>query len=210
MTSLAMAMLFGALVIGALDWWAVHTENKSLEYVCKPGTMVLLIVAALAVEPVDTGARTWFVVALVLSMLGDIFLMSPRDLFVAGLASFLLGHIAYIVGLSAVYASSIGVVIGIALVGLAVATLGRHILGAVRTKEPDLLIPVGLYIGAISAMVIMAGGSGVPIAVVGALCFYGSDALIAWNRFVRPLAWSGVAIMVTYHLAQFALVLSLV
>ena len=29
-----------------------------------------------------------------------------------------------------------------------------------------------------------------------------SDALIAWNRFVRRLAWAPVVIMVTYHLGQ--------
>ena len=43
--------------------------------------------------------RAWFVAALVLSLVGDVFLMLPQDLFVFGLGSFLLGHIAYIVGM---------------------------------------------------------------------------------------------------------------
>ena len=43
--------------------------------------------------------RAWFVAALVLSLAGDVFLMLPKDLFVFGLGAFLLGHLAYIVGL---------------------------------------------------------------------------------------------------------------
>src|SRR4029077_2480661 len=77
---------------------AVVRSNKPLEYVCKPAVMVALIGVALALHPTVAGRRDWFVVALALSMLGDVFLMLPRDLFVAGLAAFLLGHIAYVVG----------------------------------------------------------------------------------------------------------------
>jgi YhhN family len=40
--------------------------------------------------------------------------------------------------------------------------------------------------------------------------FYVSDALIAWNRFLRETPNAGVSIMVTYHLAQVLLVVSLV
>ena len=39
--------------------------------------------------------------------------------------------------------------------------------------------------------------------------FFGSDAVIAWNRFVRPFAWAQLVIMVTYHLGQLALVTAL-
>ena len=31
----------------------------------------------------------------------------------------------------------------------------------------------------------------------------------AWDRFVQPLAWAAVTIMVTYHLGQVLLTLSL-
>ena len=61
----------------------------------------------------------------------------------------------------------------------------------------------------ISLMVVMAFGSAVALAAVGALLFYASDSLIAWNRFVHPFRWAQPAIMATYHLAQAALVLSL-
>ena len=44
---------------------------------------------------------------------------------------------------------------------------------------------------------------------VGALLFFVSDYLIARDRFVRPLPWAPLAIMVLYHLGQAGLVLSL-
>ena len=46
--------------------------------------------------------------------------------------------------------------------------------------------------------------------IVGALLFYLSDTLIAWNGFVKPFRNANLAIMVTYHLGQIGLVLALV
>jgi hypothetical protein len=47
-------------------------------------------------------------------------------------------------------------------------------------------------------------------AIAGAALFFTSDALIAWDRFVSPRAWHGLAIIVTYHVAQAGLTLSLI
>ena len=49
----------------------------------------------------------------------------------------------------------------------------------------------------------------IPTAMMGATLFFVSDALLGWNRFVRPLRWAPVGIMTTYHLGQAGLVLSL-
>jgi uncharacterized membrane protein YhhN len=62
----------------------------------------------------------------------------------------------------------------------------------------------------ISAMVTCALATGNTLAAAGASLFFASDALIAWNRFVRPRTWAPVAIMVTYHLGQTGLATSLV
>jgi uncharacterized membrane protein YhhN len=72
-----------------------------------------------------------------------------------------------------------------------------------------LVGPVIAYISVISAMVVSALASGNVAAGTGAVLFAGSDSLIAWDRFVRPLQWAPVAIMVTYHVGQALLVLSL-
>jgi uncharacterized membrane protein YhhN len=210
MTGAAFLLLAMALVVAAGDWVAVAQANKPLEYLCKPLTMVALIATAMALDVDGADVRAWFVAALVLCLLGDVFLMLPSDRFVLGLASFLLGHVAYIVGMhvDGVVLTRFG--LGVLLVVVAMALIGRPIVAAVRAgPEPDLTVPVIAYMGVISLMVASAIGTGHLLAVAGAASFYASDALIAWNRFVRSTAHAGVAIMVTYHLAQMGLVLSL-
>lgn len=211
MTTLAVVLLGATFVVAALDWYAVGRGDQRLEYVMKPLTMVVLIGAALALDDVDGTARSWFVAALALSLAGDVFLMLPSDQFVPGLASFLLGHIAYIVGLQSLDTSATGLVIGLVVVLVALPVLGLRIAKAVRSgDEPALLGPVVAYMLVISAMVVSASATGNVFAIAGAVSFYASDALIAWTRFIEDFPWGRVAIIVTYHLAQVGLVLSLV
>ena len=214
MTGSALLLLALALVAAVADWVAVDREVKAVELLCKPLTLVLLIGVALALDADDGAVQTWFVAALVLSLAGDVFLMledRAEGLFVAGLGAFLLGHLAYIGGMlvDGVVATRFG--IGLALVAIAVAVVGLVVLRAVRAgPEPELTGPVTAYILVISTMVACAIGVGHPAGVVGALLFYASDSLIAWNRFVRELPHGRLAIMSTYHLAQVGLVLSLI
>lgn len=211
MTGAAFLLLALALVVAAGDWIAVVRERKRLEYLCKPLTMVVLIAATLALDVDDAGVQTWFIVALVLCLIGDVFLMLPQDLFVFGLASFLLGHIGYIVGMHVAGVDSGRLGVGVLLVLVAMAVIGAPIVRAVRAgAEPELTGPVIAYMAVISAMVASAIGTGHVAAVAGAASFYASDALIAWNRFVRETRHGRLAIIVTYHLAQVGLVLSLV
>jgi uncharacterized membrane protein YhhN len=208
--SAAAVLAVVAAVAAVGNWIAVARDDKRLEYVCKPLTLAALIGVALLVDSDDPTVRAWFVAGLVLSLAGDVFLMLPRDLFVAGLGSFLLGHVAYIVGLLHADPSAAGLAVGAAVVAVVAAIVGRRILTAVRSGEhPELLAPVAAYILVISVMVVCAIGTGDARAITGAALFYLSDALIAWNRFVRTLPFAPVSIMVTYHLAQAALVLFL-
>ncbi|HZS15385.1 MAG TPA: lysoplasmalogenase [Candidatus Dormibacteraeota bacterium] len=193
------------------DWFAVATRRKPLEYACKPLTLALLTGVALALHPAYDSRRAAFAVALVLSLLGDVFLMLPRDMFAFGLASFLLGHIAYVVGLrngpgntAALVAASIGVVV-------IAAVVGRRVLqGVVASGHRELTGPVVAYMAVLAAMLVCALATLNPLAGLGAGLFFCSDAVLSWNRFVRPLAWGPLAVIVSYHLGQGLLVLSLV
>jgi uncharacterized membrane protein YhhN len=106
--------------------------------------------------------------------------------------------------------SATGFAVGVVLVLVAMATVGRRVVTAVKVGEPALVVPVMVYMGVISVMVASAVATTMPIAIAGALLFYVSDTLIAWNGFVKPFRHAGVAIMVTYHLGQIGLVLALV
>jgi uncharacterized membrane protein YhhN len=208
-TASAAVLLAITLAAAVIDWFAVRHEHRPMEYVFKPLTLLALTATALALDPSDPTVRTWFVVALVLSLAGDIFLMLPGDLFVPGLGSFLLAHVAYVVGLVVAGLEPLGLLAGLIVVVVAFALVGRPLVGGIRRTEPEMGPPVLAYMGVISAMLACAIGTLDPVAIAGAGLFYVSDALIGWGRFVRTYDWGPVAIMVTYHLGQVLLVLSL-
>ena len=208
MTTAAWALLVIAAVFAVGNWIAVARGAQRLMYVCKPATLLFLITVALTLDPVHADMRAWFVVALVFSLLGDVFLMLPADRFVAGLGSFLLAHVAYTVGLNL---HSDGLWLLAIPVPFVAGALAVRLVRGIKSKHEDALVPPVLaYVVVIGAMVCSAVASGNALAAVGALLFMSSDALIGETRFVTARPWAGVAIMVTYHLGQAGLVLSLV
>jgi uncharacterized membrane protein YhhN len=208
---------FGFALLFALgNWYAVARPRRvrALEYLCKPATLVALIFAAGLLDPAADAhtRRIWFIAALVCSLAGDVLLMVPGDLFVPGLAAFLVGHLAYLVGFW-VNGPSVGALVVAVIVTVAAVTpVARRVLTAIAASgEPrELRIAVVAYMVVISAMLATALATLNAVAAVGAVLFVASDSMIAWDRFVRKFAWAPVAIMVTYHLGQAGLVASLV
>lgn len=198
------------LVVAVADWIAVGTDRRRAEYVLKPLTMVVLIGAALAADPVSSGAaRGWMVAGLLCSLAGDVFLML-EDHFVEGLASFLVGHVAYVVGLWNLGVDLPRFAVGVVVVAVLMAVIGAPIVSGARRQDPRLAVPVAAYITVISLMVASAVGTGIWIAVLGAALFYVSDGVIGLTRFVRDFPQSRLVVMTTYHLGQIGLVLALV
>jgi uncharacterized membrane protein YhhN len=209
-TTTAWALITVAALLAAADWLAVARRSRMLEYFAKPGTLAALLAVALVLHPERSDVRVWFVVALAFSLAGDVFLMLPSDLFVPGLASFLLAHLAYTVGFDLHAGSAVALVATCLLVAAAGAAIGSRVVARVAHGDhPSLVVPVVAYMVVISAMVASALAAGPVVGAVGAVLFYASDALIAWNRFVQPRPWMPLAIIVTYHVGQAALVLSL-
>ncbi len=196
-------------VFAVVDWIVVAKKVKQLEFIAKPATMLALISGAVTLLPAREGMRSAFVVALVFSLLGDVLLMLPSDRFIAGVASFALAHVAYIVGFRLDDSSTPALLIGVAGMVVFAMTVGGKVLAGVRARQPEFVAPVSAYIAIISVMVASAIATTNPVAITGALIFMASDTLIAWNRFVRPQTWAPVTIMVTYHVGQLLLVLSL-
>ena len=209
MTSLSWLFLALAGIAAVVDWWAIATRNRRVEYVAKPATLVLLIGTALALDPDVPSMRTWFVVALVFSLAGDVFLMLPRDLFLPGLGSFLVAHLAYIGGFVALGIESdlLPILIPVAVLALLYA---RYLIVHRSGPNVAMRVPVAFYAVAIGTMLVFALASGSVAAAVGAILFITSDGLIGYSRFVRSPDWAPVAIIVSYHLGQAGLVLGLV
>ena len=206
-----MVWLVAAAACAVANWWSRWTRHRPTELWSKPLTLVALIGAAIAVDPTDPTVRGWFVVALALSLAGDVFLLGDDRWFVPGLAAFLAAHVAYVVGfvLAEPWRWWSFALAWIGLVVLAIVVGRRVVAGAVERRSA-LRIPVASYLGVISLMVAVAAAAGNWWAVAGAVLFVSSDTILGWRQFVSQRPWMPVAIMVTYHLAQAALVISLV
>lgn len=192
------------------NWWSRWTLHRSTERWSKPLTLAALSGVALTIDPVDPAVRAWFVVALVLSLAGDVFLLDTERRFVAGLAAFLLAHVAYTIGfvVSDTWRWWSLLVALVPLIVLA-ATTGRRIVDGAATHDRALRVPVAAYLLVICSMAAAAAAAGNVWAVVGATLFVVSDTVLGWQRFVGRAHWMSLAVMVTYHLGQAGLVASL-
>jgi uncharacterized membrane protein YhhN len=74
-----MAYGFLGLVL-LVDWVVVEKGWNRLEYVTKPVTILLLIYWLYFIDGVN-GAMLWFLIGLLFSLAGDIFLMLPGGYF---------------------------------------------------------------------------------------------------------------------------------
>ena len=199
-------------IMAIINWVAVERKWKWVEYIAKPGTMILLLIWVASNAGLG-GAMLWFVIGGVLSLFGDVFLMLPGNFFIPGLVSFLLAHIAYLVGFN-VNGPLFNWQSAIFLVGIATTSfwLYSRLAGAMKAKkQAEFQLPVLIYVVVISLMVFSALMTGwrdnwqrLPAALVsaGAVLFYASDGMLAWDRFIQPLSHARLRVMVTYHLSQ--------
>ncbi|MGB2938924.1 MAG: lysoplasmalogenase [Candidatus Dormiibacterota bacterium] len=210
MTTLAWVLLGVTGALAVTDWLAVASGRRRLEYIAKPATMLALAAVAAALSVPSPQQQRWFILALLFGALGDVFLMLPRNRFLAGLTAFLVGHLAYVAGFIAGGEDPVRILVYAAVIILPASVLLPAVVQGILAKRQRLLVPpVLLYSLVITAMVGAALGSSKPLAVAGGLLFYASDTMIGYSRFVFQRRWLPLAIIVTYHLGQAGLVLSM-
>ena len=172
--------------------------------------------ALLAVLALMQGGPWLLVAALVLSAVGDALLAQDGDRpFLAGLASFLAAHLAYV----ALFVSVGGGTDILTwqpwrLAIAAVAVLGAIVLmrRLIPAAGPSMRLPVATYAAAILAMMLAAATVPSPLILAGAALFVLSDSLLAIGRFLmapgaprqRPV---GAMVWIFYYLAQAAITL---
>jgi uncharacterized membrane protein YhhN len=210
MTQIAWLLFAGAIVSAVADWIAVAQGHRRLRWVAKPAVIVLLIATTAVLQRSSGAERGAFAGALLLCLVGDLLLLAGERWFRLGLAAFLLAHLAYATGFL-VGGVNRGLLVDSVVVVLIVSLAlgGRVLLPILRSDNRAMALLVTAYVAAISAMLALAAASGKPLALAGGALFYASDGMIGWNRFARPLPWSPLPVIVTYHLGQLGLVLSL-
>ncbi|WP_242106917.1 lysoplasmalogenase [Luteimonas aquatica] len=182
-----------------------------LHLLCKPLTTLLIVALALRLPASETGYRRAIVAGLLLSTLGDVFLMLAPRWFVHGLASFLLAHLAYLFAFTrcarlaavpwpfAAYALVAGGVLAMLWPSLPVA----------------LRVPVVVYVAVLAAMAAQAAvvwrvraEATAAWGAAGGGVFVLSDAVLATDRFAMPFAAASLVVLAAYWLAQTMIALS--
>jgi uncharacterized membrane protein YhhN len=207
---LAAAWFAVAVTVGG-DWLARWRHAGRLEIVMKPAaTIAIAAVGLVVVEGAPELAVGAMIVGFACCLAGDIALLPAIDRFVVGLASFLVGHVAFVVMFLALGLDdeALG---GVALVLMTVVggTLGVRIVRGARQRNAALRAPVTAYLAVISLMTIAGWSTGLAASIVGAALFVTSDTILGWRTFVAERVWMPLAVMVTYHGALIGLALSL-
>lgn len=185
---------------------AVIAGGEWLHYVFKPLTTLLVAALVLRAPQAHLPYRNAVLAGLLLSTLGDVFLMLPQDLFVFGLGSFLLAHLAYLFGFTRHRGFSPW-----RWPFLAYALLAGGVLAVLWPRLPEALrVPVLVYVIALAAMAAQAAAvalvrahAGSVLAACGGLSFVISDALLAFDRFHTPVEHGRIYVLASYWLAQF-------
>jgi uncharacterized membrane protein YhhN len=208
-----------ALFIAMIDWFAVAKDLTGLRYFSKPGVMIALLVW-IALTSGFTNPMSWFALAIFFSLGGDVFLLLPEKVFIAGLISFLFAHIAYIIGLNQTLPPfNLVTLILLSIIAMTAAGLYWRIASGLSSgRNNKLRLPVLIYVIVISLMVFSAlvtlarpdsQWKPYPALLVsaGALLFFISDASLAWDRFVEKLPYGSLQVITTYHLGQISIIL---
>ncbi|GAB4319006.1 MAG: hypothetical protein Kow0069_22360 [Promethearchaeota archaeon] len=189
---------------------ACAVDSPKVAFATKPALMPLLLAYYALVA---ASFSRLVAAALVAGFLGDVFLLWKDDQtkFLAGLASFLLGHVAYASAFLA--ATDWGNVPPWAwLLAPALAAFGFLVVRQLGDLGP-FKAPVVVYVAVILFASLAEGLMGASRSAAafaacfgGAVLFVSSDATIAFDKFKAPVPRARVWIMSTYVAAQFLLV----
>ena len=208
-------LLLAVAVAALADRAAVVRRSRTLEQLTKPAVIVLLIAFAWLSHAEAAASGRWLLLGLLLSLVGDALLLGrdpPDELFTRGLVVFLLAHLAYLAALLTMESAPPawpGVTVVVLALGL-VAALSRRLRPLVSRDRVTETV-VAAYAIVLGVVTVAAWARGQVLVGLGLTLFCVRDGLIAWSRFGRRPLGAGlelaeVAVAVTYHLAQVAVV----
>ncbi len=200
-------------LLAALLFYAKKESTRGL-LLTKPFLSALFVLTALVGPHTNTKYFVPVLAGLLLCMAGDVFLIfSSKKLFMAGLVSFLAGHVLYSVAFFNMASPGTPALIG-AVLCLAV---GGSVFVWLKPHLGSMLVPVFAYMVVITVMVVgaaslMGNGSlnlaGRALAFFGAVLFYVSDIFVARHRFVKQEYVNRLVGLPLYYSGQFMIAYS--
>ena len=197
------------VITAAMVLLAIVLKVPAMYLVAKPLLMITLLAYFLTASKGYPGWRVPVVLALVFSWGGDVFLMMD-DMFVAGLASFLVAHIFYIVAYQKTGAAKGRIrpfdlaafpLYGIVLMWILYPGLGSMLVPVMAYAL--VLLTMGVWAHKRRGATVIASFRYVS---AGVILFVISDSLIAVNKFAFDVPAERLLVMSTYMAAQFLIV----
>lgn len=189
---------------------AKYRGSKYQLLIFKPLTLVLIISILFVVPTTEQNYRMYIFLGLLFSLIGDVFLIFPKQHFKNGLVAFLIGHIFYIIAFSTFtgFQYTLWIYVPIIIIGLV------YFKNIVPYAE-KIKIPLIIYVMVIAIMGWMAlerlnsmRTIGSLFAASGAVLFMVSDSMLAINKFRKSFFSAELIILSTYYTAQWLLALS--
>ena len=189
----------------AIHMWADYHQHHVLSIIFKPLTMILII-SILLTGGIELEGFSFFIFwGLIFSLLGDMMLLKPWYKFELGLASFLVGHIFYIIAFISYKGMDWNILPLLPLIGFAL-----WLFKMIKPHLGKLLIPVGSYMSVILLMVWQGMGIWLSekntfglLIGSGAFIFCVSDSILAYQRFMRRFKCENTLLLLTYYIAQY-------
>ncbi|QND51439.1 lysoplasmalogenase [Phyllobacterium sp. 628] len=201
-----LTIIFAIAAIAAIASALLGDGWRWLHYISKPLATALLLLMVVRTVPAVSARYKWAIATgLVFSLCGDIFLMLPQDMFVAGLLCFLITHCAYIVALTG--NMRLGAM-PVTFAACAVLALGI-VWGIWPSLPPELRLPVTAYalvLGLMGAQAIsraqLLQTRSSWLAAIGGMLFLMSDTLLAYGKFRFVIPLGPLWVLGTYYAAQ--------
>jgi len=199
------------ILVFFFDLLAIKTSKDKWRLITKSLLMPLLICYYIMSSIVDYK----LIIALIFCFLGDVFLLSKKELyFKLGVVSFLKAHILYVV----VFLSGITLVpyyycflIFPFIIGFLIFfnKIGKNI---VDLRLPIIVYAIIIFTMSYSALLRFYTFSGVSfwLPFIGSILFISSDTSLAYNMFVKKREGSTIFVMSTYVMAQILIVVGFI
>ncbi|MDY3520599.1 lysoplasmalogenase [Riemerella anatipestifer] len=187
-------------IVFIVDLLGIYFDKIGIRIYSKP--LLIPIIALIYYQLNKTESLSnnkLFLTGLFFSFLGDVFLLKDSG-FLYGLASFLLAHIFYIICFYRIKSPQFSLVklLPIAIYLAVFISLFWSHLG-------EMKIPVIVYASAISVMLYFSLGLKNKYINFGAFFFVISDTILAHSIFFEYNVYKGLAVMITYIIAQVCL-----
>lgn len=198
--------LIAFIIFSLIDFFGIYLEKQWMIYLAKPMLMTTLFGYYYLNKKSD---NLFFVLGLLFSLFGDLFLLGSGELyFILGLIFFLIAHVFYII---MVFKILLEIKLkDFMIAGIPYLLLFLILINVLYDGLGSMKIPVIIYamtisfLGVFSLLLFLQSRTKTSLLLLfGVLIFITSDTILALNLFYEKQSFYPILIITTYVMAQF-------